>query len=172
MTINLTASLLDLIGTIISSLTLLIVVWATLTAQREFRISQKNLSSYSGSEIFNSTLEISKLLISKDTFTDKLKVFKALYANTEDLKKLKRKKLKNDDIELNAFILLNISLYEYTFGAHKYSVLKSMEWEGWVNHMKFFFSRKKVLDVWKDFKFAFQDDFIDWIDKNVIEKSE
>jgi hypothetical protein len=82
---------------------------------------------------------------------------------------LKNKKLTEEDIELNAFILLNISFYEYIFGAHKFEVLKDDEWEGWVNHIKYFYSRKKVIHLWNNFKYGFQEDFIEWIEQNIID---
>lgn len=166
MTINIDADILDFIGTIISSITLLLVVWASITTQKQFRNAQRNLSSYSGTEIFKTNLEISKLLICKDTFTDKMKIFKSLYASKEEIK---NKKFKEEDIELNAFILLNLSFYEYIYGAHKFQVLEDKEFEGWVHHMKFFFSKRKVMHLWKEFKYGFQPDFINWIDEEIIE---
>lgn len=157
----------------------------TKSSEEQLRLSEKQLRSLIkqteetvkqsktgiATEIFRTNLEISKILINKNSVSDKRKLFNDIYLMPDSsiIEGINKDKFDEKEIEVGAFIMLNISYFEFIFGAQKYNVLGQEEWSAWISAIKYFFASDRAKKVWEERKGNFQEDFVEFVEENVLQ---
>lgn len=158
----------------------------TRSSEAQLRLSEKQLKSLIkqteemikqsktgiATEIFRTNLEISKILINSNSVSDKRKLFNEIYLMPDSsvIEGINKDKFDEKEIEIGAFIMLNISYFEFIFGAQKYNALDQEEWSAWIPVIKYFFVSDRVKKVWEERKGNFQEDFVGFVEENALQQ--